>query len=155
MNELEEHIMQFGSWEHYYQHLLFTYGHTQQQKNAFILKTHTPDIQSYRGRQNTSEQQSIKGKKGGLNNSKDQQSTKGKKGGLNNTSAQQSLKGLINTKEQQSIKGLINSSQQQSLKGKKSAQVRYDGSNEQLKPWVALGISRRWYYTQKSLGVIT
>ena len=154
MNELEEHIMQFGSWEHYYQHLLFTYGHTQQQKNAFILKTHTPDIQSYRGRQNTSAQQSIKGKKGGLNNTKEQQSAKGLIGGLNNTSEQQSIKGLNNTKEQQSIKGLNNTKEQQSIKGKKSEQVRYDGSNEQLKPWAALGISRSWYYTQKSLGNI-
>ena len=108
----------------------------------YVKDTHTAEMQAYRGKQNSSLQQSIKGKKGGLNNS----------------SLQQSIKGLINTKEQQSLKGIIggknNSSLQQSLKGQKSAQVRYEGSNEQLKPWEALGISRSWYYTQKSLGVI-
>lgn len=37
----------------------------------------------------------------------------------------------------------------QSRRGKKSGEVRYEGSNEQLKPWKKLGISRAWYYRQK------
>ena len=37
----------------------------------------------------------------------------------------------------------------QSRRGKKSGEVRYEGSNEQQKPWKKLGISRAWYYRQK------
>ena len=37
----------------------------------------------------------------------------------------------------------------QSRRGKKSGEVRYEGSNEQLKPWKKLGISRAWYYRQR------
>lgn len=37
----------------------------------------------------------------------------------------------------------------QSRRGKKSGEVRYEGSNEQLKPWKKLSISRAWYYRQK------
>ena len=63
-------------------------------------------------------------------------------GGLGNTPEQQAIKGRLG--------GLANTSEQQSLKGKKgsikSAQVRFEGSNEQLKPWETLGISRRTYY---------
>lgn len=106
MNELQAEINKFGGWENYYQYLLTTYGETKQQKDDFIKRTHTSEIQAYRGRiggkANTSEQQSIKGKKGAI----------------------------------------------------KSAQVRREGSNEQTKPWDALGISRGWYYTQKRLGNI-
>ena len=54
--------------------------------------------------------------------------------------------GLANTKESQSIKGKIGAI--------KSAEVRFEGSNEQLKPWVDLGISRAWYYKQKKLSNI-
>ena len=100
MNELEEHINQFGNWDNYYQHLLATYGHTKEQTQNFIKRTHTPEMQSRRGK--------IGGKK--------------------------------NTSEQQKIKAL------------KSAKIRYEGSNEQLKPWIALGISHSWYYTKKRLG---
>lgn len=104
----------------------------------YVKRTHSVEIQSWRGKQNTSEQQSIKGKK--------------------NTSEQQALKGKANTKEQQRIKGILggkkNTSEQQSLKGKKSGAKRFEGSNEQTKPWEALGISRSWYYTQKRLGDI-
>lgn len=118
MNELQEHINKFGGWENYYQHLLNTYGETKQQKEDFVKRTHTSEIQSYRGKQNTSEQQSLKGKA----NSKEQQSLKGKLGGKSNKSEQQRIKAV------------------------KSAQVRYEGSNEQTKPWEAMGISRRTYY---------
>ena len=56
------------------------------------------------------------------------------------------------------LTGLSNTSEQQSLKGKKgsikSAQVRFEGSNEQLKPWETLGISRRTYYYRQSKGLI-
>ena len=76
----------------------------------YVKRTHSVEIQSWRGKQNTSEQQAIKGKKGGLANSSEQQSIKGKKGSI------------------------------------KSAQVRYEGSKEQTKPWEAMGISRRTYY---------
>lgn len=98
MNELEEHINKFGNWDNYYQHLLTTYGHTKEQTQIFIKRTHTPEIQSRRGKKNTSEQQRTK--------------------------------------------------------AFKSAKIRYEGSNEQLKPWIALGISRSWYYNQKKLGNI-
>lgn len=94
MNQLTEEINKFGDWETYYQYLLNTYGETKKQKEDFIKRTHTSEIQSYRGR----------------------------------------IGGKANTKEQQSIKG------------KKSAQIRYQGSNEQTKPWEAMGISRRTYY---------
>lgn len=46
MNELQEHINKFGGWENYYQHLLNTYGETKQQKEDFVKRTHTSDIQS-------------------------------------------------------------------------------------------------------------
>ncbi len=92
----------------------------------YVKRTHSVELQSWRGKQNTPEQQSEKGKK--------------------NTSEQQSIKGKLNTSEQQSIKG---------KKGAiKSAQVRFEGSNEQLKPWLDLGISRSYYYKQKKLGLI-
>lgn len=111
---------------------------TSKQWAMYVKKTHSVELQSWRGKQNTSEQQSIKGKK--------------------NTAAQQAMKGKANSKEQQALKGSKNTSEQQSIKGKKgaikSAQVRYEGSNEQTKPWEALGISRSWYYTQKRLGNI-
>lgn len=143
MNELQEDINKFGGWENYYKYLLNTYGETKQQKEDFIKRTHTSEIQAYRGRlggkSNTSEQQSIKGKKGGLANNSKQQAIKGKKGGLANSSKQQSIKGKANSSEQQIIKAI------------KSAQVRYEGSNEQLKPWEVLGISRRTYYYRKKI----
>ena len=70
--------------------------------------------------------------------------------------------GLKNSKEHLidigKLGGLSNSSEQQSLKGKKgsikSAEVRFEGSNEQLKPWETLGISRRTYYYRQSKGLI-
>lgn len=146
MNGLQEEINKFGDWENYYQYLLTTYGETKQQKESFIKRTHTPEIQSYRGSKNTSEQQAIKGKK----NTSEQQALKGKIGGKNNTSEQQSVKGQVGGKK--------NTSHQQSIKGKKgaikSAKVRYEGANEQIKPWKDLGISRAWYYKQKQLGII-
>lgn len=126
MNELQDEINKFGGWENYYQFLLTTYGETKQQKEDFIKRTHTSEIQAYRGNQNTSEQQSIKGKK--------------------NTSEQQALKGKISGKN--------NTSEQQKVKALKSAKVRYKGSNEQTKTWKTLGISRAWYYKQKKLGLI-
>ena len=126
MNELQEEINKFGGWENYYQFLLTTYGDTKQQKEDFVKRTYTSEIQSYKGKQNTSEQQAIKGRLGGRNN----------------TSEQQSLKGKNNTSEQQRVKAL------------KSAKVRYENSNEKNKPWETLGISRGWYYTQKRLGNI-
>ena len=74
------------------------------------------------------------------------------------TSEIQSKRGSYNTPEQQSIKGKLNTPEQQSLKGKKgsikSAKVRFEGSNEQLKPWETLGISRRTYYYRQSKGLI-
>lgn len=80
----------------------------------------------------------------------DIQRKRGRLGGLANTSQSQSIKGKIggshNTSEVQSIKGKIGAA--------KSAQVRYEGSAEQLKPWKELRISRSWYYTQKSIGAI-
>ena len=99
---------------------------TSKQWAMYVKKTHSVELQSWRGKQNTSEQQSIKGKK--------------------NTAEQQSLKGMANTSSQQALKGKINSSEQQRVKALKSAQVRYEGSNEQTKPWEAMGISRRTYY---------
>lgn len=63
MNELQEEINKFGGWKNYYQYLLNTYGETKQHKEKFIKKTHTSEMQSYRGSQTTREQQSIKGKK--------------------------------------------------------------------------------------------
>lgn len=96
----------------------------------YVKRTHSVELQSWRGKQNTPEQQSIKGRLGGL----------------------------ANTSEQQSIKGKLNTSEQQSLKGKKgsikSAQVRFEGSNEQLKPWETLGISRRTYYYRQKQGLL-
>lgn len=77
MNELQEHINKFGGWEIYYQHLLNTYGATKQQKEDFVKRTHTSEIQSYRGKVNTKEQQSLKAK----NNTSEQQSIKGIKSG--------------------------------------------------------------------------
>ena len=66
------------------------------------------------------------------------------------TSEIQAYRGRQNSSEQQSLKGKQNSFEQQSIKGKKGAiksvQVRYEGSNEQTKPWETLGISRRTYY---------
>lgn len=103
------------TWKHYG-------DKTTKQWAMYVKRTHSVEIQSWRGKQNTSEQQSIKGKK----NTAEQQALKGKIGGKNNTSEQQSLKGKMG--------------------GIKSAQVRYQGSNEQTKPWESLGISRRTYY---------
>ena len=80
------------------------------------------------------EAEAIKGQLGGLKNSKEHLIESGKLGGLSNTSEQQSLKGK---------KGSI-----------KSAQIRFEGSNEQLKPWINLGISRRTYYYRQSKGLI-
>ena len=95
------------------------YGNkTTQQWFNYVKRTHSIELQSWRGKQNTSEQQAIKGKIGGL----------------------------ANTKESQSIKGKIGAI--------KSAAVRFEGSNEQLKPWKDLGISRAWYYKQKKLNHI-
>ncbi len=95
------------------------YGNkTTQQWFNYVKRTHSVELQSWRGKQNTSEQQAIKGKIGGL----------------------------ANTKESQSIKGKIGAI--------KSAEVRFEGSNEQLKPWKDLGISRAWYYKQKKLSNI-
>ena len=132
----------YGSFDNYMKHLLETYGHTKEQWNDYIKRTHTSEIQSWRGSFNSKEQQAIKGKK----NTAEQQSIKGQIGGKNNTSKQQSLKGKQNTSEQQSLKGKKGSI--------KSAQVRFEGSNEQLKPWLDLGISRSYYYKQKKLGLI-
>ena len=112
MNELEEHINKFGNWDNYYQHLLATYGHTKEQTQNFIKRTHTPEMQSRRGKKNTSAQQSLKGKIGGKHNTSEQQRTK----------------------------------------AFKSAKIRYEGSNEQLKPWEALDISRRTYYYRQKKG---
>lgn len=146
MNELQEKINKFGGWENYYQYLLNTYGETKEQKKEFVKRTHTPEIQTYRGRlgglANNSEQQSIKGRLGGLANTSEQQVIKGKVGGKNNTVEKQSIKGKANTSEQQRNKAL------------KSAKVRYENSNEQLKPWEALGISRRTYYYRKKKDLI-
>jgi len=112
----------------------------------YVKKTHSVELQSWRGKQNTPEQQSIKGKK----NTSEQQSIKGQLGGLKNTKEH-----LI---EIGKLGGLSNTSEQQSLKGKKgsikSAQIRFEGSNEQLKPWETLGISRRTYYYRQSKGLI-
>lgn len=95
------------------------YGNkTTQQWAMYVKRTHSVELQSWRGKQNTSEQQAIKGRKGGLANTSEGQTIKGKKGAI------------------------------------KSAQVRYEGSNEQLKPWEKLGISRAWYYKQKKLSSI-
>ena len=104
----------YGSFDNYMKHLLETYGHTKEQWNDYIKKTHTSEIQSWRGKQNTPEQQSLKGQIGGKNN----------------------------TSEQQREKAL------------KSAQVRFEGSNEQLKPWETLGISRRTYYYKQKQGLL-
>ena len=120
----------YGSFDNYMKHLLETYGHTKEQWNDYVKRTHTSEIQSKRGSFNSKEQQAIKGKK----NTAEQQSIKGQIGGKNNTSKQQAIKGK---------KGAL-----------KSAQVRFEGSNEQLKPWINLGISRTWYYKQKKLGNI-
>ena len=136
----------YGSFDNYMKHLLETYGHTKEQWNDYIKRTHTSEIQSWRGKQNTPEQQSIKGKLGSLANTPEQQSIKGRLGGLANTSKQQSLKGQIGGKN--------NTSEQQREKALKSAKVRFEGSNEQLKPWLDLGISRSYYYKQKKLGLI-
>ena len=92
----------YGSFDNYMKHLLETYGHTKEQWNDYVKRTHTSEIQSKRGSFNSKEQQAIKGKKGAL----------------------------------------------------KSAQVRFEGSNEQLKPWLDLGISRSYYYKKKKLGLI-
>lgn len=73
-----------------------------------------------------SEAQAFRGKLGGQANSKERQAIKGSIGGKNNSSEQQSIKGKI---------GAI-----------KSAEIRFKGSNEDLKPWLTLGISRRTYY---------
>lgn len=99
MNEKHE------DFNNYLKKLLETYGHTKEQWNDYVKRTHTSEIQSKRGSKNTSEQQSLKGR--------------------NNTSEQQRIKAL------------------------KSAQVRFEGSNEQRKPWLILGISRRTYYYNK------
>lgn len=96
----------------------------------YIKKTHTPHIQSLRGKRNTSYQQSVKGKKGAAAN----------------TSHQQSLKGKANTSEQQSIKG--------TLGGIRSGQSRRINSAEELKPWEQLNISRRSYYYGKKNNLI-
>lgn len=115
------------------------YGNkTTKQWVDYVKRTHSVEIQSWRGKQNTSEQQSIKGKKGGLAN----------------TSEQQSIKGKANKIEQQALKGKNNTSEQQKIKAIKSAQVRYEGSKEQLKPWEDLGISRRTYYYRKTKGLV-
>ena len=58
------------------------------------------------------------------------------------------------TPEMQAFRGKQNTSEQQRVKALKSAEIRFKGSNEQLKPWETLGISRGWYYTQKRLGNI-
>ena len=127
------------TWKHYG-------DKTTKQWAMYVKKTHSVEIQTYRGRL------------GGLANTKEQQSIKGKLGGLANTSEQQALKGKANSKEKQSMKGIIggknNTIEQQSLKGQKSGRVRYEGSNEQTKPWEALGISRRTYYYRQQKGLI-
>ena len=74
----------------------------------YVKKTHSVELQSWRGKQNTPEQQAIKGKK----NTSEQQAIKGRLGGLANTSEQQSIKGKLNTSEQQSLKGKQNTSEQ-------------------------------------------
>ena len=56
------------------------------------------------------------------------------------------------------IGGLANTSEQQAIKGKKSGAIRFEGSNEQLKPWEPLGISRRTYYRrikEQKLSIMT
>ena len=111
------------TWKHYG-------DKTTKQWAMYVKRTHTSEMQAYRGRL------------GGKANTNEQQSIKGKIGGKNNSSDQQRVKGKANTSEQQKIKAL------------KSAQVRYKGSNEETKPWESLGISRSWYYTQKRLGAI-
>lgn len=75
------------TWRHYG-------DRTSRKWKEYVKRTHSAEMQAYRGGKNTSEQQSIKGKKGAI----------------------------------------------------KSAQVRSVGSNEETKPWEALGISRRTYY---------
>ena len=115
------------TWKHYG-------DKTSKQWAMYVKKTHSVEIQSWRGKQNTSEQQSMKGKIGGKNNTSEQQSIKGKIGGLANSS------------EQQSVKGKKHNSEEQKAKALKSAQIRYEGSKEQLKPWESMGISRRTYY---------
>ena len=95
---------------------------TTKQWAMYVKKTHSVELQSWRGKQNTKEQQAIKGKIGGLANTTEQQIIKGKLGGLSNIA------------------------EQQKSKGKRSGEVRFEGSNEQLKPWETLGISRRTYY---------
>lgn len=103
------------TWKHYG-------NKTTKQWAMYVKNTHSVEIQSWRGKQNTSEQQAIKGKLGGLANTPEKQSLKGKIGGKNNSSEQQKEKAL------------------------KSAQVRFKDSNEENKPWRTLGISRRTYY---------
>ena len=122
MNDTDFVTNKYGNFDNYLKYLLENYGHTKEQWNDYIKKTHTSEIQSKRGSYNTPEQQSLKGKK--------------------------------NTSEQQSIKGKLNTSEQQREKALKSAKVRFEGSNEQLKPWLDLGISRSYYYKQKKLGLI-
>lgn len=115
------------TWKHYG-------DKTTKQWAMYVKRTHSVELQSWRGKQNTSEQQSIKGKIGGKHNTSEQQSIKGKIGGLANSPEQQSLKGKKHNSEEQKAKAL------------KSAQIRYEGSKEQLKPWESMGISRRTYY---------
>jgi hypothetical protein len=103
------------TWKHYG-------DKTSKQWSMYIKRTHTSEIQAFRG------------KIGGLANTTEQQAIKGKLGGLSNTAEQQSLKGK---------KGSI-----------KSAQIRFEDSNEQLKPWVEIGISRRTYYYRQSKELI-
>ena len=124
----------------------------------YVKKTHSVELQSWRGKQNTPEQQAIKGRLGGLANTPEQQAIKGKIGGLKNSKEHLSAIGKIggskNSIEHLSEIGKLNTSEQQRAKALKSAQIRFEGSNEQLKPWVDLGISRSYYYKQKKLGLI-
>ena len=112
----------------------------------YVKKTHSVELQSWRGKQNTPEQQAIKGRLGGLANTPEQQAIKGRIGGSKNSKEHLSAIGKL--------AGSGNTSEQQREKALKSAKVRFEGSNEQLKPWLDLGISRSYYYKQKKLGLI-
>ncbi|EKS7764819.1 replication initiation protein [Edwardsiella ictaluri] len=58
------------------------------------------------------------------------------------------------TPEIQAARGGRNTHESQAAKGRKSKRGAVEDSARSLKPWEALGISRRWYYQKKKRGLL-